>query len=219
MPIFSYRDLIRRTPKRAGFIADTSFVLQTISSHEKEAQQLKEALLASGSVLFCNVNVRNELFHFMRYLIVDRRLENTPNLFHPDMIKLWKKTDEWNQAPHERLKTLTNAGYVDLFKVVFGERGEILQGECDKALAGFTYITKEDFPAPVKWENMAPLMAMYGLDSSDAMIVNLASSHKTFSGIISADYDYLHCADAFDIVVPKSRPAPQVKPCVPSKKD
>ncbi|MGK5084405.1 hypothetical protein WDW37_14015 [Bdellovibrionota bacterium FG-1] len=132
--------------------------------------------------------------------------------------KLWKKTDdEWDYSGPKRLKTLIESGYVDLFKVVFGEKGEILQAECDKALAGFKYVTKEDFQAPVKWETMASLMAMYGLDSSDAMIVNLASSHHTFSGIISADHDYLHCADSLDIIVPKNHPTPRVKPCVSAK--
>ena len=215
MAIFSYSEFIKHPPKQKGYVADTSFILRTISTKEKEALQLKEAILKAGSVLFYNVNIRNELYHFMRFLLIEERLEKSPQSFNPQLIKLWELTEKWGDAPHIRLKKLVQAGYVDLFGIVFGKNAEILENECNKALAGFKYISKEDFPALVKWENMAPLMAMYGLDSSDAMIVNLAASHQNFSGIISADYDYMFCAQSLDIVVPQKRQLPAAKNCVP----
>jgi hypothetical protein len=56
------------------------------------------------------------------------------------------------------------------------------------------------------WDDVYKLMAMYGLDSSDSMILNYAIAQKTFSGLISMDSDFRFCSDVsnFDIVVPGS---------------
>jgi len=51
-------------------------------------------------------------------------------------------------------------------------------------------------------------MAIYGLDSSDAMIVNFAAGDATYAGLITSDRDYRVCGDViskykFDIILPK----------------
>lgn len=216
MGILSYRQLINKPPKNAGFVADTSFIARTISNKDaagKEAIKLKETLIENGSVLYYNVNIRHELYHLVRFMLIEHRFASDPNSLDPKLLKLWEYTDQQDCSPTKRLKTLVESGYVDLFQQVFGKKGEKLESECTRILSGFKYLTKEDFTAPVEWKNMSPLMAMYGLDSCDAMIVNLAVSHKNFRGIISADYDYLHCSEALDIVVPSARNLPATRPC------
>lgn len=68
----------------------------------------------------------------MRFLLVETRLEKDPSSFHPHLIKLWKQTEDWGDPPHTRLKKIVESGYVDLFQIIFGQKGEILETECGK---------------------------------------------------------------------------------------
>jgi hypothetical protein len=113
-----------------------------------------------------------------------------------------------------RLKELCKNGYVDIFRHVFEESGSKLDEYVRTILAGCTYADTKSFKVPLEWSRVFSLMSLYGLDSSDAMILNLAVSDRTFKGIISGDYDFIHCATDIDVILPKARPAPPTKKCV-----
>ena len=107
---------------------------------------------------------------------------------------------------HEALKEIIKHGYVKAFEVALGTGGKTLKKEHDAATFGCTYVKTEGMTTRPTWDDVFKLMAMYGLDSSDSMILNYAIAQKTFTGLITMDSDFRFCSDVqnFNIIVPGS---------------
>lgn len=213
MSIRSYQDLKKNTPSGAAYVVDTSFLVRALHPNSEEFH-LKEHLVKRDVLLAYNVTVRHEILHNLRPLLFEAVLKRDSSRFAPGVLKFWNENlPRIDCRGNEALKQLTRNGYVDLFKEVFGETGAALAAEEMKALAGCTYVSTDDFPVKLEWGKMISMMAIYGLDSSDAMILNFAASNASYLGIISADNDFMYCADDLEIVLPKRPNVPPCKPC------
>lgn len=214
MPIYSYKELLKTVPRNKAYVVDTSFLIRALEE-ASEASKLKKLLIENGCLLAHNVTVKSEAMHYMRVLMFDAAFEQQTYAFTDALKKLWNETlPKLGHENHAALKQLSLGGYVDIFQIIFGPNGEKLDAEVTKLLAGCIYADTKSFKVPLEWSRMQALMATYGLDSSDAMILNLAVSDRTFSGIISADEDFIHCADSLDVILPGSRNQPRCKPCL-----
>ena len=212
MAIYSYKELLKNTPKNRAYVVDTSFLVRALEPNS-EAAQLKDKLIKNGSFLAYNVTVKNEAHHYMRVLMFDAAFDQNTYPFTDALKKYWYETlPKLGYENHAALKQLSLNGYVDVFQIVFGKDGGKLNAEVTKLLAGCTYADTKSFKIPLDWDRMRALMSLYGLDSSDAMILNLAVSDRTFAGIISADEDFIHCAHGLDVVLPSVRGQPKSKP-------
>lgn len=223
MAIRTFKELLRHPPKGAAYVVDTSFLINSIRP-DSEEQKLKEAMVKAGSILTYNVTVRSEVIHLSRLLLFERALDrevdskrrvipHKPETFSTDLLQKWNVSyEELGMTGHAKLKELANGGYVDLFGVILGADGCFLSEFADAVLAGCTYADTKSFKVSLSWPTMFKLMAMYGLDCSDAMILNLAVSNQTFRGIISSDFDFLYCADKMDVVLPNNRPPAKTRP-------
>ena len=87
--------------------------------------------------------------------------------------------------------------------------GDLLKKQYETFIDGLVFGSASNLkgPASLSWSLMIKLMSEYGLDSSDAMILNFATSTKDFRGFLTSDADYRYAKnykERFDIVVPQS---------------
>ena len=132
MSLYSFDEFIQSKPKNTLYLADTSFLISSLKKGSKE-YELRDKL--SGIIgLIYNVIIRKELIHYTRYQLFAEAMENKKIQTHARINKLWDITKE-----HDQLKQICNEGYAELFREVFGVRGELLQNEVDQVLKGCTY--------------------------------------------------------------------------------
>lgn len=210
MGTVSFKEFLNKPPKNKMYLADTSFLINSIDTNSKE-YEIRNKL--SGKVGFgYNVVVKKELMHFLRRALFREEMfvkKNTP--LHKRLYTLW----DMHESSGDPLKELCNEGYAELFRIAFGNNGETLKASLETVLNGCSYVDGKNNKNAKNWDNVFSIMSMYGLDSSDAMILNFAIGDSTFAGLITSDADFRVCGDMdksanFDIVLPvgaKNRPS------------
>ncbi len=181
-------------------MTDTSFIINSLVKNSPEYQFRNKLAGKIGFVY--NVVIRKEILHFARYRMMEEAVANGQIEVHKRVKYAWD-----NAERHSRLKALCDNGYAELFREVFGKNGELLQAQVDIALQGFVYGDGKKNSNSSSWDKVYALMAVYGLDSSDAMILNFAVGDATYAGIITSDADFRVCGDVqsknkFDIILP-----------------
>jgi|GEM_PF-5424534 len=76
-----------------------------------------------------------------------------------------------------------------------GRNGEILQSEVSNCTYGCTYYGNNK-GVKADWDDVYKIAGQTGLDSNDAMILNLVLHNKTFEGIITGDRDFKKAEEA-----------------------
>ena len=203
MALVSFEDLLRAPPRGKVYVADTSFLVSASKAQHREERlcsDVKSALINGGCGISYNVNVKSEILHFLRLFLIQDAIDRRKIRPHQEFLRVWE-----NSRPHEKLKRVTDAGYVEVFRKVFGSAGQTLKKELEGVLFGCAYMDSSRLSPRPSWDQLYQIMATYGLDSSDAMIINFAVSQRTFSGLLTRDGDFRFCSDIpdFDIVVPK----------------
>jgi hypothetical protein len=202
LALISFEEALKSPPAGSLFVADTSFIINSLVKNQPEFDVRNKLAGKIGFVY--NVVIRKEILHFTRYQMMADAIENGRVAIHKRVKYLWDNTQD-----HNRLKALCDEGYASLFREVFGANGEKLEKEIETALTGFVYGDSKKNSNASRWDRVYALMAIYGLDSSDAMILNFAAGDATYSGIITSDGDFRVCGDVqsknkFDIILPKA---------------
>jgi len=205
MALISFSSLLTETCPSGTYVVDTSFVLgaaiggrRDSEKRYKKAFDLKRHLSKSGVGLVYIGVVQNEACHRLREALFERALKQNPK-------KLCAAARVFNGAKrHEELKEVMQAGHVKAFEIALGKMGTLLEEELDSVFFACTYLPTEKMQPKPNWKELRKIMATYGLDSSDAMILNFAISQKTFSGLITMDSDFRFCNDVpdFNLVIP-----------------
>jgi len=199
--LYNERDLNQKF-----FVVDTSFILNARSNasdtFSKSNAKLLKHLLAAGAKLVYNVSIRSELLKIIRELLLNSFIqseEKKENLC-PELQSIL----DANQSSPKTvlLKLVADSGYGLIFRDALGMAGEKLTEEFEKYTSRMTFHTSQDLRREsndadftVPWSHVFQIMAQYGLNSSDAMIMNFAISSKIYSGLITADKDFRYCAD------------------------
>ena len=200
MGLLGFQHSLKNVPKNKTFLVDTCFIINSLNSNNIEYKVRNKFAGLVG--LAYNVIIRKELLHLIRYQLVADAIENKKVFVSQSLISMWKMKPQ-----HERLKGLCDGGYAEIFRKILGQKGEKLEESMSEALTGFSYYSGHKNSNSNDWQNAHSIMAMYGLDSSDAMILNFAIGDATISGIITSDADFRVCGDVksknpFDIVLP-----------------
>lgn len=202
MALIGFTDFQRKIPNGKIFVANTSFLIKSLTStiEGKLLAKLKVEFLKKSSLVY-NVTIRNEILHFLRSQMIKNAVESkniTPN---NTFMSFWKmKKDD-----HNLLKLICDQGYAEIFRSVFGENGEKLEEQFNITTYGCDYGSPKSGKEPT-WKDVHKIMSVYGLDSSDAMILNMAISDSTYSGLITCDRDFRVCGNIpelkdFDIIL------------------
>lgn len=202
MALLSFQEFLQTKSKEKLFIADTSFLLNSVVRGTEEYDFRKK--IAGHIGLAYNVIIRKEIMHITRYQLFKTVFESGDLKMRQSLKNLWDLKQD-----HDRLKEICKGGYAEIFREIFGNNGERLEEEVNRILVGCIYVDGKKNKNSSNWNQVYTLMATYGLDSSDAMIVNFAAGDASYAGIITSDADYRVCADVsskntFDILVPKS---------------
>lgn len=194
-------------PRPATYVVDTSFVLaasagsnKNSEKRNKQAYAFKRYLLENKYGLVFIGTVRNEALHRLRQSIFSLSLDNQLRNF-PELLRCYR------DAPRgEQLKEVLKAGYVTAFQKAYKKGGVSITQEMEAIFFGCTYISTDEMKPRPSWDEIPKLMATYGLDSSDALILNFAVSQRTFHGLITMDSDFRFCSDIpdFRIVLPST---------------
>lgn len=204
MGLVSFDDFLKAPHKnKALYLADTSFLINSLDRSSKE-YYIRTRL--SGKIGFgYNVVIKKELMHFLRLALFREEMivKKTVKL-HPRLYNLWQSNEH-----RDPLKELCNEGYAELFRLAFGEKGDLLKEYMETALGGCSYIEGKENKNAKNWDNVFAIMSMYGLDSADAMILNFAIGDSNFAGLITSDADFRVCGDVdksanFNVVLPKA---------------
>lgn len=201
MALFSFDNFVDTNPKGKAYLVDSCFLINSLIQDTPE-QKLRKKL--SGKVGFIyNVVIKNEVIHYTRYQLFSDAIANNKIRFGKTIKRLWEITE-----PHDHLKQVCNNGYAEMFREIFGVNGEKLEAEVDKVFQGCLYASGVGNKHAADWSKVYALAATYGLDSSDAMILNFAVGNATYSGLITSDADFRVCGDVqsknpFDVIVPK----------------
>lgn len=201
MGLLSFKDFLRSNPKQKVYIADTSFIIKSVIPNTQE-YEVRQKLAGKIGFVY-NVIVKKEILHLTRYTMIDHAIRNELIKVNKSIQYIWDNKQEF-----EHLKQVCDNGYAEMFREVFGAKGEKLQEEVDKVLTGCMYADGKNNANASSWDNALALMSLYGLDSSDAMILNFAVGDATYAGLITSDSDFRVCGDvksknAFDIILPE----------------
>lgn len=207
MGLVTFSALLGDQSPTGTYVVDTSFVLGAASGADKNSErkyraayELKRHLLKHQVGLVYTGVVRNEATKRLRDLLFEAVI-STKFAKYPTVQRIYRTAQK-----HEKLKEIQKAGYVEAFELALGKDGKHLEAELGSVFFGCKYLATEEMNPKPKWENARKIMATYGLDSSDAMILNFAITQKTFAGLITMDGDFRFCNDVakFDVVVPDS---------------
>ena len=209
MSLLSIEDAVRRPPKSKVFIADTCFLIDALVNGSL-SHELKRKLAENGSGLAYNVVVKKEVIHLVRIAMVEEAFSNGSIAVSTKMRTRWDNWEEKGLRGHEKLKEICNLGCAEMFREIFGPTGEILKRELEKVFEGCEYADTRSIKVNLSWDVAFQIMSTYGLDSSDAMIVNLAATDRTYSGIVTLDKDYRYCSDVekardFTVIMPRKQ--------------
>jgi hypothetical protein len=206
MSLVTFSELLGQTCPDGTYVIDTSFALGATAGASREQQDkrykrandLRRHLLKHGVGLVHTGLIRGEAAHKLREALFAKAMETN--------LKKYAKITKIYKDSKNDLKEMLKAGYVKAFEEALGKDGKILQKELDSVFFGSKYLATEEMKPKPSWTHAREIMATYGLDSTDAMILNFAISQKTFRGLITMDGDFRFCNDvpAFDIVVPDS---------------
>ena len=205
MALVTFSSLLGNTEPKGTYVVDTSFVLgaavgtgKDAEPRYKRANALKRHLSKNGVGLVYTGVIQNEACHRLRDVLFESAINNQPT-------RLKTVTTTYKNArPHEKLKEVMKAGYVKAFELALGKAGKLLEKELESIFFACTYLPTEKMKPKPNWVEFRNIMSTYGLDSSDAMILNFAISQKTFRGLITMDSDFRFCNDVpdFDLVIP-----------------
>ena len=204
MALLTYTALLGERSPNGTFIVDTSFILGASAGAQsgapnrlKSANKLKRHLKENKVGLVYIGVVRNEASHNLREVLFREAMSGGLQKY-KNVQKIYKN------ASGDKLKEVLRAGYVKAFEVALGKGGKKLRDQLDAVFFGCKYISSGEMEPKPSWDEHREIMSEYGLDSSDAMILNFAISQKTFRGLITLDGDFCFCNDVpgFDVVVP-----------------
>lgn len=177
-------------------LADTSFVAKLFrpERYSEPVRAFYEFHSNDGAIFCINVTVRQELLKLIRKFLIIEALESLKTS--PEIRCLYdlsKRRDDLG-------KQLIAAGHLPFVQKALGGR---IKRELDNATAPF--LSERDDPKkPLSWDDTCAIMEAYGMDSSDAMILNFAVGRK-YDALVTADKDYaqVKTTDDFDIFVRK----------------
>ena len=204
MGLVRFSDLLREKNPSGTYVIDTCFALAAARGESRGSEnKYKLAYNLKRRLNQCNVGlvyigvVRNEASHKLRESLFDVAISGA-------LKKYLKMCRVYRDASREKLKEVQKAGYVKAFEIALGTNGKLLEMELDTLFWGCKYLSTEEMKPKPSWDKVRQIMSTYGLDSSDAMLLNFAVTQKTFRGLITTDSDFQFCNDVpgFDIVVP-----------------
>lgn len=149
---------------------------------------IKTKLQNMGCGLAYNITVKSEVMHVMRYELVEHAVINKTIKSNAAINSLWKSKFSRN----EKMKEMALKHY-NFLKQAIGPQGNILQNEVENNVLGGCVYFGQANGAKASWQDVYEIMGQTGLDSSDAMIFNIAIHNLTFDGIITSDKDYKNC--------------------------
>ncbi len=201
------------------YIADTSFLIKSALMPEDPKnvnsvgdhallKSLRAKLKTCGCKVIFNSVAKQELLRHLRKRLciasisnreIDGRKLNTLFLNECSGLDLVNDFDR-------SMKTLLRKGYINFFEGALGVNGADLETLYNGVVANFSYIS---FGGRLDWSHPQQLMSEYGLDSSDAMIINAGVKTSDCVGLLTGDADYKYCysisnsqGNGFDIILP-----------------
>jgi len=198
------------------YIADTNFLFKSVHltnvsqdpyaiDDYKLLRDFRKALRSRGCTVLFNSTVRHELLRLLRHLMVKVALQDGEidgQKISPEIQALRFDTHGVEKTADRFLKDVLRTGYIKFFNDLLGEGGEHLSAEFERVTAGCLY---RSYGASLSWSDTEKTMAQYGLDSSDAMIVNAGVKTADCVGLLTADSDFRYCynVENFDIIMPQ----------------
>ena len=203
MALVKFSTLLQDQSPSGTFVVDTSFVLAAATGGSKNSEKryktafdLKRHLIKHSVGLVYTGLIQNEATHKTREVLFFQAIEKELKRY-PKVVKTFK--DSRND-----MKEVLKAGYVKAFEAAFGKKGASIKAELDSIFFGCRYLSTNEMKPKPSWDRVREIIATYGLDSTDAMLINFAISQKTFNGFITMDSDFRFCndVDGFDIIIP-----------------
>lgn len=204
MSLVTFSELLNSPAPEGVYVTDTSFILGAGAGQSKDCEKkykialkLKDYLLKNKVGLVYTGLIKNEATHNLREVLFKTSIKGSLKRF-PELIK------RYTDAKDGGLKEIAKSGYIKSFEYALGKNGKELDRELQNIFFGCTYVSTEKMKPKPDWTEVSKIMATYGLDSTDAMILNFSISQNTFKGLITMDSDFRFCADVpnFEIVVP-----------------
>lgn len=216
MAILSFHQVLSSPPRNKIYVADTCFLIEA-RQDGSDSNKVAKKLAAANCGLVFNVTIHNEILHYTRELLVDRAFDEEPEYLGKSLIARWKRLEDVNFTAAQKMKAICDSGHFGVFRKIFGEKGEVLAAEKANFLCLGKYFENTAIKQALKWEMVPTLMAQYGLDSSDAMIVNFAVNCG-FDGIVSTDKDYRIAGvgedNSFEVILPSAAVKLPIKPVI-----
>lgn len=141
-----------------------------------------------GCGLAYNITVKSEVMHVMRYELVEHAIINKTIKSNISINNLWRS----KKSRNEKLKEMA-LKHFNFFSQAIGQNGSILQKEVESIILGGCAYFGQANGAKASWQDVYQIMGETCLDSSDAMIFNIAIHNLTFNGIITSDKDFINC--------------------------
>ncbi|MBF0359920.1 MAG: hypothetical protein HQK49_02860 [Oligoflexia bacterium] len=186
------------------YIIDTSFLIKSFEEGSEDYEicnTVRKFIFESEKITaIYNTTIRAELLKYVRKVLITSFLNSNQNYFSQEIISIKKREKKLT------VNNLINHGLIDVFSEAFGETGQFLVNQLNIITDGVIFYSPSQNTKRSKlWQLLPEIMAKFGLDSGDAMILNIALSTKGINGLITADREFRFCETGknFDIFMPK----------------